>query len=347
MQTNEQIQHLQQKSKEKPISRREFVSALSIATAAGPGLIAATLSGIALTKSQRAEAAEAVVAALGKLPRRPFNSHMKHMLITPISISQDWNQELYAPALALGINFVHKAGYWGQLPDAFKGLDRESYYTDITVDTTSPGHDPDDYDAAYNQVVQSLQSNGLKYYDIYRAHFGWHSPASFQKGTSYKVFQRLKREGKVRHFGVSQHPYHGPSEIYHDYPQMILPEVQSGIVEAMQVWYSYGTSQAVQDVFAKASEAGVGMTAMKIFSRGGGKMSGDPQMMQNMRAEGKPGRALMRYVLSQKTPHGKPLFNTCVSALGNLQVFEENVGGASLKMALADGHDELVHALEA
>ncbi len=330
LQEQELIDHLGKSSVEKPLSRRDFVRALTVASAAGPGLVTAALSGIMLTKSQRAEAAEVVVAAIGVLPKRPFNTKMKDMHITPICISQDWNSELYAPGLAVGINFVHKAGYWNSLPDAFKGVDRESYYTDITVDTTSPGHDPDDYDAAYNQVVSSLQNNGLKYYDIYRAHYGWHSVASYQKGTSYKVFQRLKREGKVRHFGVSQHPYHGPQEIYSDYPTIIDAEILGGNVEAMQVWFSFDEPAAVQDAFAKASKSGIGMTAMKVYSRGAGKMQADPSRMQQLGAANQPGKACIRQVLTTNRPDGKPIFQTCVSALGNLQAFEENVSGAAL-----------------
>jgi predicted aldo/keto reductase-like oxidoreductase len=328
MQNSDLLDHMQAKSQDKPLSRRDFVQVLTTAVAAGPGLIAAGLTGLTLTRSQRAEAAEAVVAAIGKLPRRPFNTRLKHMQITPMCICQDWNPELIGPGLSLGINFVHKAGYFNQLPPELAKLPRESYFTDITVDTTSPGHNPDDFDSAYNQVVQSLQNNGLKYYDIYRAHFGWHDPASFHTGTSYKVFQRLKREGKVRHFGVSQHPYT-------PYPDMIPVEVDADILEAMQVWFSYNTPQPIQDAFAGASKNGIGMTAMKVYSMGHQPMSQNPQLMTQLNAQGKVGKACIKHVLDTKRPDGKPIFQTCVSALGNLQVFEENISGATLGHSIA------------
>jgi hypothetical protein len=231
---SEELAALKSQYQDNPLSRRDFVRVLS----AGTGLVTAGLTGFALTPSQKAEAAEAIVEDLGKLPtvkygRLPFK-------VTPMSISSDWNRDLFAPAVEVGINFIHKAGYWNNVPDEFKALPRESYYTDITVDNTSPGHDPDNYDEAYNQVKNSLAKNDLKYYDVYRAHYGWHSPEKVkpENNTSYKAFQKLKAEGLVKFFGVSQHPYDGTTkEVIEKYALMTQACIDSGIVDSMQVWY--------------------------------------------------------------------------------------------------------------
>lgn len=343
MQSDRPLEQLKRQSQEKPLSRRDFVRVLSIAGAAGPGMVAAGLTGFSLTGSQRAEAAEALVDGMGKVAKRKFGSRLGNMMVAPIFICQDWNQDLFEPAVQMGLNFVHKAGYWGGIPDAFKKLPRESFYTDITVDTTSPGHNPDDFDQAYNQVVSSLDRNGLKYYDIYRAHYGWHTPDKVMAAgnTSYKVFQRLKREGKVKYFGVSQHPYRGGEENIPLYPQIIDAITNSGIVDAMQVWYSYGYPKEVQEAFARASKAGIAMNAMKVFAHGHDEMRRNPDLQAKYNASGKPGRALLRYALNGALrPDGKPIFQAAVSALGNLQVFEENVGAISQKVASADGYRE-------
>ena len=196
-----------------PLSRRDFVRALSIAGAAGPGLVAAGLTGIALTPAQRAEAAEAMADGLGKLPKVKFGTRMGNMMVAPICISQDWSRELLAPAIDVGVNFHPQGRITGTTCRmTSRNLPRESYYTDITVDSTSPGaHDPDSFDEAYNQVKNSLDKNGLKYYDVYRAHYGWRTPDKVMKenNTSYKAFLKLKKEGLVKYFGVSQHPYLG------------------------------------------------------------------------------------------------------------------------------------------
>lgn len=342
MQMDDSLQHLKAQSKEKPLSRRDFVRVLTVASAAAPGVMTAALTGFSLTQSQRAEAAEMVVQGLGKLPKKAFGSRLGGMKVAPLCMSQDWNRDLLAPALELGVNFIHKAGYWNKLPDEIQKLPRESYYTDFTVDSTP--NRPDDYDFAYNQITRSLESNGLKYYDIMRAHYGWRSIKDMKEKTgTYRAFEKLKKEGKVRYFGVSQHasPFDGSN--YASYPEMIAAEIESGMVDAMQVWFAYKYPKEVEEVFAKASKAGIGMTAMKIFAQGNGRMRDDKARMDELKAGGKVGRACIREVMTTKRPDGKPIFHTCVSALGNLQVFEENIGGLSPKVAMRDGFED--HAL--
>ena len=334
---SEELANLKSQSHDKPLSRRDFVRVLS----AGTGLLTAGLTGFALTPSQRAEAAELLVADLGKLPtvkfgRLPFK-------VTPVCIAQDWHPELLAPALAIGINFIHKAGYYDRrgVPEEIKKLPRESYYTDITVDNTP--RNPDDEEGAYRQVKNSLEKTDLKYYDIFRAHFGWHTPDKVMKenNASYKAFLRLKKEGLVKYFGVSQHPYDGtPNENREKYALMTQACIDSGIIDAMQVHYSYGYPKETMEIFAKASQAGIGMTAMKIYSHGHDKMSADLDRQKTLKAEGMIGRSLIREVMTTRRPDGKPIFHTCVTAVGNLERFEENVGGVSRKIALRDGFDK-------
>lgn len=333
-------QHDPTQTDRQPLSRRDFVRVLSAAGAAGPGMVAAAMSGYTLTRSQRAEAAGAIEAGLDRLPKHRFGARLGDMMVAPVCICTDWgNPDLYALALSVGMNFVHKAGYWREMPDAFRSVPRESYYCDITVDSTP--NNPDDEDKAYNQVVSSLQHSGVGYYDIFRAHFGWRNVQAFKTQTgTYRAFQRLKREGKVRHFGVSQHASPFDGQGWASYPDMIQAEIDSGVIDAMQVWFGYGYPKEVEEVFARASQAGIGMTAMKVFAQGSGRMSQDPARMAEMKAPGMVGRACVRNVLSMKRPDGKPIFATCVSALHNEQQFEENVGGASRRVAERDGWQE-------
>jgi hypothetical protein len=127
-----------------------------------------------------------------------------------------------------------------------------------------------------------------------------------------------------------------PEHIEH-YADLIDAEIESGIVDSMQVWYTYGYPKEVKDVFAKASKAGIAMVAMKVYQNGSKKMRGDEAKMTELKADGKVGRALIRYAMNEKRPDGKPIFCTCVSALGNTEVFEENIGGLSPKVAMRDG----------
>jgi diketogulonate reductase-like aldo/keto reductase len=310
------------------LDRREFVRALT-AAATGSGLIGAALAGCRLTSSQRTEAAEAVGDRLGKLPKRRLGARMGDMRVTPVVMSYDWARDLYAPAVAAGINFVHKAGYWTSMPEEFKNIPRESYYTDITVDTTP--NNPDDEEAAYRQVTHSLEKNGLRYYDIMRCHEGWKSVAEMkQKRGTHRAFARLKKEGKVRYFGVSQHPWV-------PYPEIIAAQIEEGLIDSMQVWFSYGYPDDIRQVYEMAHKAGIGMTAMKICAHGWQLMSRDSARQAELKAPGMVGRALIRHVLTAQASDGKPIFDCCVSQLRNFEQYEENIGGASAKLAEAEG----------
>ena len=107
------------------LTRRDFARTLTAATVGG-GLMSAAFAGCALTRSQRAEATEAIVDNLGKVPKVKIK-RLGNMELSRICIASDWNNALYAPALAAGINFVHKASYWRETPEEFKKLPRESF----------------------------------------------------------------------------------------------------------------------------------------------------------------------------------------------------------------------------
>src|SRR5579871_2037165 len=97
MRQHDQLDQLKQQSQEKPLSRRDFMRALTLTSTASPMLLSAGLSGFMLTRSQRAEAAELVVGELGKLPKVRLGTRMGKMMVTPMCICSDWNADLYEP----------------------------------------------------------------------------------------------------------------------------------------------------------------------------------------------------------------------------------------------------------
>jgi predicted aldo/keto reductase-like oxidoreductase len=314
---------------------------LGVATAS-TGLITSAFAGFALTPAQKAEAAEAVADRLGKLPRVKLGTKMGNMEIAPIIYCQDNSAELLGPGLDAGMNFIHKAGYWRSMPEALKNVPRDSYYTDITVDSTP--NDPDNEDKAYAQVVNSLAANGLKYYDIFRAHYGWHSVKDMKelRGT-HRAFDRLKKEGKVRYFGVSQHAgARAGGGDFATYQEMIAAQIDEGLICSIQAFINYATPPEALAVFEKAHKAGIGITAMKTVAQGGGKMRADPARMEELKAANMIGRACIRHVLTLKGSDGKPYVDCAVSSLRNFQMFEENLGSVALKAAAADGFHYVV-----
>lgn len=322
------------------LSRREFVRTLSAATASS-GLISAAFAGCALSSSQRAEATEAVIDRLGKLPKVKLGARMGNMEVARIVMCQDNSRDLWQPMLDSGMNFIHKAGYFGKrggdVPEELKKLPRESYFVDTTVDNTSPGGNPDDEEAAYNQVITELDRTGLKYFDIFRAHFGWHTLKSFNKGdnASYRAFKRLKKEGKVKYFGVSQHA--APREPYETYMTMIQSQIDSGLIDSIQMWISYETTPEELAIIEKAHKSGIGITAMKTYRHGAGKMKNDPEKMKELKSENMVARSCIRYVLNLTGKDGKPYVDCAVSNLRNFEQFEENMGAVAAKVVSADG----------
>ena len=310
----------------RPLTRREFVARLSV-VAAGAGFASLGI----LTPNQRAEAAEILVDDLGKLPRVRLGTRMGDMRVSRIVMCSDMNAALFGPAIAAGANFMHKAGYMKEMPPELAKLPRESYYTDITVDSTP--NNPDNEDQAYNQVTMSLDRNGFKYYDIFRAHFGWKTVDAFKNQTgTYKAFLRLKKEGKVRFFGVSQHPWV-------PYPEVIQAEIDSGLIDSMQVWFSASTKPDVLEIFAQAHKAGIGMTAMKTYAQGSGAMTLNPDLQKQLKADGMIGRACVRYALTTTSPviDNKPVFHCCVSMMSNLDNLQENLGAMTARSVQRDG----------
>jgi predicted aldo/keto reductase-like oxidoreductase len=310
------------------LSRREFVKRLSALTTMG-GLFSSVFGGYMLTSSQQVEAAEAMLAQFGKLPKHQLGKKMGKMEVVPILICQDSNPQLLGPCLAAGMNFIHKAGYWNSMPNELKKIPRESYFTDITVDSTP--NNPDNEEGAYQQVVQSLQKNGFQYYDIFRAHFGWKTVDALknQRGT-YRAFQRLKKEGKVRYFGVSQHDWI-------PYPEIIEAIIEDGTVCSIQAFIHYGTPPDAWAIFEKAHKAGIGITAMKTVAYGGAPMRNNPAEQAKMKASGRIGCSCIREVLTHKGSDGKPIVDVCVSSLQNFDMLQENLGAIAPKICKQDG----------
>ncbi len=333
MQQDERIDLAAQNAR-RNLTRREFVRKLGVATGSA-GMITAAFTGCTLSTSQRAEASEAMVDALGKVPKVKCSKRLGGMEMSRIIICQDWAGDLFDPAVAAGMNFVHKAGYFRTVPEALKKLPRESYYVDTTVDNTSPGHDPTNFDEAYNQVKSELDRTGLKYFDVFRAHYGWNTLNSFNKGdnASYRAFEKLKKEGLVKYFGVSQHTGGG----YEKYADMLNAQIDSGLIHTMQLWISYNTSAEELAAMEKAHNAGINIIAMKVYAHGSGKMRGDAAKLTELKSDGMVGRAGLRYVLGLKGANGKPFVDAAVTNLRNFNMFEENVGSVAAKVAMADG----------
>ena len=104
----------------------------------------------------------------------------------------------------------------------------------------------------------SLRNLGLETIDLQQFHV-WHD-AWLEQGDWLETVQALKREGKIRHFGVSVNDHA---------PDSALELVRSGNVDTVQVIYNVFDQSPEDELFPAAEEHGVGVLARVPFDEGG------------------------------------------------------------------------------
>src|SRR4051812_49092253 len=149
-------------------------------------------------------------AALDKLPKRRYGR--TGLEIGWIVGASDWPKELIPRAVNAGINYWHKAQRWSaeSLPPALKRLPREAYYLECVVDRVNGDHTRGriDEEQHYQFVKSRLKEAGLGYYDVFKFHFGYHSVEEARTSPGMvRAYERLKKEGLVKHLAISQHHY--------------------------------------------------------------------------------------------------------------------------------------------
>lgn len=263
----------------------------------------------------------------GKIPRRRYGR--TGLEISSLVGAADWNSAIIPLAVASGVNYWHKAHRWtaATMPEAIKAQPRESYYLEVVVDRVGGDHMKGhiDEEQHYQFVKECVQRSGAGYYDIFKFHFGYHSveEAKTELGM-VKAFERLKKEGLVKHLTLSQHPY---NSIGGDLPHQVINHLieNSSPYEAAQFFYTYGDRQETEDLIKLAKEKDFGTIAMK--SMGGiGRAAQDPKF-QKLLAEPRfqgctPGGAMVKWLLSN------PNLTAAVIAMKNFQDWEENSSAA-------------------
>ncbi len=163
--------------------------------------------------------------------------------------ASDWPKELIPRAVNAGVNYWHKAQRWtaSTLPPAIKSQPRESYYLECVVDRVNGDHNRGQIDEEqhYQFVKKCLKQSGVGYYDVFKFHFGYHSVEEAKQNPGMvKAFERLKKEGLVKHLAISQHHY---NNIGGNMAWEILGYLADNRpYEAAQFFYTYGDRKEVQ-----------------------------------------------------------------------------------------------------
>lgn len=274
-------------------------------------------------------------AAPNKLSKRRYGR--TGLEISMLVGASDWPKEIIPRAVAAGVNYWHKAQRWNAetLPPVLKALPRESYYLECVVDRVNGDHTRGriDEEQHYQFVKKRVADAGVGYYDIFKFHFGYHSVEEAKQNLGMvRAFERLKKEGLVKHLAISQHHYNSIGgdmawEIMH-YLADHLP------YEATQFFHTYGDRKEVIEWIEVAKKKDIGTIAMKTMG-GVGRAAQDPKfrkLLADPNFQGStPGAAMVKWLKSNEN------LTAAVIATRNFDQFRENMGAAtSLAMGPQD-----------
>ena len=291
------------------MTRRQFIRAGTT------GLAVAGMAPLAYGKALESQ----------KLPLRRYGR--TGLEISAMIGATTWSNSLVPVAMQYGVNYWHKAQAWkgDTYPTALKNAPRESYYLEVVVNRIG-GHRNGriDEEEHYQFVKKSVKDLGVGYYDVFKFHFGYHSIEEAKTDLGMvRAFERLKKEGLVKHLTLSQHHY---NDIGGDMAYEIVDHlIDHSPYEAAQFFYTYGNNKEIDEVLAKAKKEDFGTIAMKTM-RGVGRASSDDRfeaILADPRYKGStPSSAMIKWLMSN------PNLNAAVVMMDSIQHMEENFAAA-------------------
>jgi predicted aldo/keto reductase-like oxidoreductase len=308
------------------IGRREFIATSAGALAAGLGS--------ACGRVPMSEIEEAA-AKVGRLPQRLLDRSGRKVSVL-IGAADDWPPEVVEAGILCGVNYWHKSDKWdrGSVPQAIL-KNREAYYCEVAVDRVRGNHETGviDEEAFYQHVKQALERSGLSYYDdMLCPHFGYHNTAEIKDNRgAIRAFERLKKEGLVRHLCISQHNYKGNARVPEAEDRIVILTalVEEGLYEHAQFFFSFGDEEEINKFVSFAKSKGFGTTAMKT-TRGAARMQADPEFMKQIPAGTTPHHALARWLTTASN------LSNAVIRIHSLDQFVDTYSGAGKPLRAAD-----------
>lgn len=276
---------------------------------------------------------ELATAKVGKLPRRGLGNSKRE--ISVLVGAATWSADAVEAGIRCGINYWHKADEWdrGNVPPAIL-KNREAHYCQVCVDRVRGNHETGaiDEEAHYRLVKPMLQQTELRYFDDMQFHFGYHNVDELKNNRGFvRAFERLKKEGLVRHLCLSQHSYNGNSKVPRGQSsaEILAAVAEDGVYEHAQFFYSYGESGPMEAFLALARRKGFGTIAIKT-TRGAGRMKDDREFMKNFPSGTSPHHALARWLTTRTA------LDSAIIQINSLEQFVDTYSGAGRSPRAAD-----------
>ena len=270
---------------------------------------------------------------VGKLPRRKLGYSQRD--ISALIGAGDMSAMLVEAGVLCGMNYWHKANRWMRTgaPEVIL-KNREAHYCQVTVDRVGSNHYSGHFDeeAHYRYVKKAVKQTGLGYFDDMQLHFGYHNSQELKNDRSFiRAFERLKREGLVKHLCLSQHSYEGSSRVKdgQSAAEILTAVVEDGIYEHAQFMYSYGGDPEMDQFIEWARKKNFGTIAMKT-ARGIGRMKQDESFMDKLPPNTSPYNAMVRWLTTSTQ------LDAAVIRVRNLEEFIETYSGAGKDLRAQD-----------
>jgi len=310
------------------IERRKFLQLSSAAVVAG-------MAGEFATGRDQDEKSVVQEAArkVGTIPRRKLGYSQRDVSI--LLGAGDMEPMLVEAAVLSGINYWHKSQLWAKssTPEIIL-KNREAHICQVTVDRINGNHYQGNWDeeSHYQFVKDALKKTGLGYFDDMQMHYGYHNIDELKKDRSFiRAFERLKKEGVVKHLCLSQHSYDGSPQVTggQSAAEILTAVIDDGHYEHAQFMYSYGDDPEIEKFMEYAKSKNFGTIAMKT-ARGIGRMKDDQSFMNKIPGGTSPHNALTRWLTT------KTKLTSAVIRVRNLDEFTDTYSGAGKELRAED-----------
>lgn len=168
-------------------------------------------------------------------------------------ISQDAAVRLIRRALDGGMYYFDTARFYTDSEEKL-GVALEGRRSEVIISTKTGATKVEDF---WNQLETSLRLLRTEYVDIYQFHNLPFCPKPGDGTGLYEAMLEAKRQGKVRHIGITNHRQ-----------KVAIEAIESGLYETMQYPFSYLASEADHDIVRRTIEADMGFICMKGLSGG-------------------------------------------------------------------------------
>ncbi len=159
---------------------------------------------------------------------------------------------------------------------------------------------------ALRELETSLRELGTDHLDVWHLH-GKDSPGEAPDDL-LEAQQIAKQQGKIRFAGVSTHQ-----------PKRMIPFLlKKGATDVVLVTYNFTMDKSVEDVIAQASQAGMGVVAMKIMAGGFRRVKPDDPLASRLKREGAM-LAALKWVLKDSHVH------TTIPSMTDMDQLDDNL----------------------